>query len=105
VHRHYPHCWFSGLHQGKLVCRVIRLILPVSSSLTQEKSRDRETDNPPSDIGLVLAAYTIWKLLKGTKIVALADIPLVEALERAAQDQEEVKKVPKWRKFAGFLWD
>ena len=53
----------------------------------------------------MLAAYTIWKLLKGTKIVALADIPLVEALERAAQDQEEVKKVPKWRKVAGFLWD
>lgn len=53
----------------------------------------------------MLAAYTIWKLLKGTKIVALADIPLVEALERAAQDQEEVKNVPQWRKFAGFLWD
>lgn len=57
------------------------------------------------DIGLVLAAYTIWKLVKGTKIVPLAEIPLVEALERAAQDQEVVKKVPKWRQAAGILWD
>lgn len=65
------------------------------------------TDNPHRDIGLVLAAYTIWKLLKGTSVVALADIPLVEALERAAQDQEEeeVKKVPTWRKAVGILWD
>lgn len=69
------------------------------------QSEAKKTDQISSDIGLVLAAYTIWKLLKGTKIVALADIPLVEALERAAQDQEEVRKVPKWRKFAGFLWD
>jgi amino acid transporter len=57
------------------------------------------------DIGLVLAAYTIWKLLKGTKIVALADIPLVEALERAVQDQEIVKNVPKWKQVVGVLWD
>jgi amino acid transporter len=57
------------------------------------------------DIGLVLAAYTIWKVLKGTKIVALADIPLVEALERAAQDQEIVKAVPKWKQIVGILWD
>jgi amino acid transporter len=57
------------------------------------------------DIGLVLAAYTIWKLLKGTKIIALADIPLVEALERAAQDQEIVKTAPKWKQVVGILWD
>jgi amino acid transporter len=57
------------------------------------------------DIGLVLAAYAIWKILKGTEIVALADIPLVEALERAAQDQEIVKKVPKWKQVVGVLWD
>jgi amino acid transporter len=53
----------------------------------------------------VLAAYTIWKVLKGTKIVALADIPLVGALERAAQDQEIVKPVPKWKQAVGVLWD
>jgi amino acid transporter len=64
-----------------------------------------KTNKLSRDIGLVLAAYSIWKLLKGTKIVALAEIPLVEALERAAQDQEEVKKVPKWRQIAGSLWD
>lgn len=53
----------------------------------------------------MLTAYGIWKILKGTKIVPLADIPLVEALERAAQDQEVENKVPGWRKVVGILWD
>lgn len=57
----------------------------------------------------MLAAYTIWKLLKGTSITPLADIPLVEALERAAQDQDQEEeyegKVPKWRRVGGILWD
>ncbi|KID90568.1 Amino acid/polyamine transporter I [Metarhizium guizhouense ARSEF 977] len=37
------------------------------------------------DIPLVLAAYFIWKFVKKTKIVALADIPLQRAFERADQ--------------------
>ena len=57
------------------------------------------------DIGLVSAAYLIWKFLKKTKIVALQDIPLREALERARQDPGEERKLPKWRKIVGFLWD
>jgi len=93
-----------SIHKGKLVRCVVCLVLSVSKHQST-KPTSSGTDKTFRDIGLVLAAYTIWKLLKGTKIIALADIPLVEALERAAQDQEEVKKVPKWRQVAGFLWD
>ncbi|KAG8419415.1 hypothetical protein J3458_004283 [Metarhizium acridum] len=42
------------------------------------------------DIPLVLAAYFIWKFVKKTKIVALADIPLQRALERADQKYESL---------------
>ena len=57
------------------------------------------------DIVLVLTAYLLWKLIKKTKIVALADIPLREAIERARGDPGVEKKVPRWRKVVGFLWD
>ncbi len=58
-----------------------------------------------SDIPLVLAAFLLWKVIKKTKWVKLEEIPLNEALERAAQDPGEDKPVPRWRQFAGFLWD
>ena len=57
------------------------------------------------DIPLVLAAYVAWKIFKRTKVLDLADIPLEEALERAAQDPGVTKKLPKWRQVVGFLWD
>ncbi|KAF2765083.1 amino acid permease-like protein [Teratosphaeria nubilosa] len=57
------------------------------------------------DIPLVLTAYVSWKIVKRTRIVPLSEIPLTEALERAAQDVEIDKEVPKWKKFVGFLWD
>lgn len=57
------------------------------------------------DIGLVTAAYIFWKVFKKTKIVALADIPLQEALARAEQDPAFEERVPQWRKVLGFLWD
>ncbi|KAG5928183.1 hypothetical protein E4U53_002720, partial [Claviceps sorghi] len=40
------------------------------------------------DIPLVIAAYLAWKFAKGTKIVALADIALHGAFERAEQKYE-----------------
>ncbi|KAG5916917.1 hypothetical protein E4U42_007455 [Claviceps africana] len=43
------------------------------------------------DIPLVTAAYLIWKFAKGTKIVALADIPLHRAFERAEQKYEALE--------------
>jgi yeast amino acid transporter len=58
-----------------------------------------------SDIPLVLTAYTLWKLFKRTKIHKLSDIPLEEALERAAQDPGVEKRLPGWRRIVGFLWD
>lgn len=57
------------------------------------------------DIGLVVAAYLIWKVYKKTKIVSLADIDLREAIERANQDPGVEEKLPRWRKIVGFLWD
>ncbi|KAJ5610869.1 hypothetical protein N7510_007588 [Penicillium lagena] len=57
------------------------------------------------DIPLVLAAYVAWKVYKRTRIVKLSEIPLEEALERAAADVEVEKKHPLWRKLIGFLWD
>lgn len=61
--------------------------------------------NPPSDIPLVITAYISWKLFKKTRVHNLADIPLEEALERAAQDPGVEEKLPGWRKVVGFLWD
>ncbi|OAA44238.1 Amino acid/polyamine transporter I [Metarhizium rileyi] len=43
------------------------------------------------DIPLVLAAYLVWKFVKGTKIVALADIPLHRAFEQAEQKHESLE--------------
>ncbi|CAL5866445.1 uncharacterized protein PFLUO_LOCUS653 [Penicillium psychrofluorescens] len=57
------------------------------------------------DIPLVIAAYIAWKVYKRTSIVKLSEIPLEEALERAASDVEVEKERPLWRKLIGFLWD
>ncbi|KAG6002944.1 hypothetical protein E4U21_002509 [Claviceps maximensis] len=43
------------------------------------------------DIPLVITVYLIWKFVKKTKIVALADIPLHKAFERAEQKYEALE--------------
>ena len=53
----------------------------------------------------MLTAYVLYKLIKRTKIPNLADIPLEEALERAAEDPGFEEKLPRWRQIVGFLWD
>ena len=54
----------------------------------------------------MLTAFLAWKVFKRTKIVELAEIPLNEALARAAGDMEiEKDKTPLWQKMVGFLWD
>lgn len=63
------------------------------------------TDRSKSDIPLVLTAFILWKLIKGTKLRNLAEIPLEEALERAARDPGYGKELPRWQKIVGFLWD
>ncbi|KXJ86746.1 amino acid permease/ SLC12A domain-containing protein [Microdochium bolleyi] len=58
------------------------------------------------DIPLVLTAFALWKLIKGTKVVNLADIPLREALEEIERNPEPLEPEKKgWQKVAGFLWD
>lgn len=57
------------------------------------------------DIPLVITAFVLWKIIKRTRIVKLADIPLTEALERAAVDIEVEPELPFWRKLVGALWD
>jgi amino acid transporter len=64
-----------------------------------------DTHKITRDIPLVITAFSLWKIFKRTQIVKLADIPLLEALERASQDVEPEKVLPLWRKMVGFLWD
>ncbi|KAJ4361873.1 hypothetical protein N0V83_010814 [Neocucurbitaria cava] len=58
------------------------------------------------DIPLVIAAFLLWKLIKGTKFVNLADIPIREALEEVSKhpEPEELKRTG-WRRVVTFLWD
>ncbi|KAK7521295.1 proline-specific permease [Phyllosticta citriasiana] len=58
------------------------------------------------DIPLVLAAYLLWKFFKRTKIVALSDIPLREALEAVERSPEAPEPQRKgWKKWINVLWD
>lgn len=58
------------------------------------------------DIPLVLAAFLLWKYIKGTKFVSLADIPLREALEEVAKHPEPLEPRAKgWKRVITFLWD
>jgi amino acid transporter len=58
------------------------------------------------DIPLVIAAFLLWKYSKGTKFVALAEIPIREALDEVLKYPEPV--VPKatgWARIPAFLFD
>ena len=58
------------------------------------------------DIPLVITAFLLWKFIKGTKFVSLADIPIREALEEVARHPETKDvKATGWRKVVSFLWD
>ncbi|KJX92935.1 amino acid permease like protein [Zymoseptoria brevis] len=58
------------------------------------------------DIGLVLVACLIWKLVKKTSIVRLDEIPLKEALDEIARNPEEPEPEKKgWVKVVGCIWD
>jgi amino acid transporter len=58
------------------------------------------------DIPLVIAAFLLWKYIKGTKMVDLADIPIRAALEQVAQNPEPLEpKSVGWKRIVGFLWD
>lgn len=58
------------------------------------------------DIPLVIAAFLLWKFIKKTKFVDLADVPIRAALEQVAANPEpEESKATGWRKAVNFLWD
>ena len=58
------------------------------------------------DIPLVLAAYLLWKVAKRTKIVALSEIPLQEALDEVDRQPEILGPEKRtWSKVLTMLWD
>ncbi|KAH9877675.1 hypothetical protein J1614_002892 [Plenodomus biglobosus] len=58
------------------------------------------------DIPLVLAAFLLWKFIKGTKFVSLAEIPIREALEEIIKNPESVEpKATGWKRIPAFLFD
>jgi amino acid transporter len=58
------------------------------------------------DIPLVIAAFLLWKFIKGTKMVSLADIPIREALDEVARNPEPPEpKSTGWRRAVNALWD
>lgn len=59
-----------------------------------------------SDIALVSVAYALAKLAGRTRVRALHEIPLADALERV-RDNPGVRGPPvsRWRALLGVLWD
>ncbi|KAF2796453.1 amino acid permease-like protein [Melanomma pulvis-pyrius CBS 109.77] len=58
------------------------------------------------DIPLVIAAFLLWKFIKGTKFVPLADIPIREALKEVTRHPEPADpKAVGWKRVIGILWD
>ncbi|UPX13278.1 uncharacterized protein EKO05_0003794 [Ascochyta rabiei] len=58
------------------------------------------------DIPLVIAAFLLWKFIKGTKVVDLADVPIRAALEEVRKNPEPLEpKSRGWRRVVNFLWD
>lgn len=102
---HSPDRWVSCFHEGQLVRQQLRIIVLVSLVRASQKRKMFLTAICRRDIPLVIAAYIAWKVYKRTSIVKLSEIPLEEALERAASDVEVEKERPLWRKLIGFLWD
>jgi amino acid transporter len=54
----------------------------------------------------VIAAFLLWKFIKGTKMVSLADIPIRAALEEVTKNPEPLEpKSTGWRRAVNILWD
>lgn len=58
-----------------------------------------------SDIGLVSAAYIIWKLIKRTKWVNLRTVPLESILLEIEQTPEEDTSSKGKMKLISWMWD
>lgn len=60
----------------------------------------------PSDIGLIAAAYTIWKLVKRTKFVHLDEVPLEAILLDIERNPEQPDPRPKGvLRLVSWMWD
>ncbi|KAL1599245.1 hypothetical protein SLS59_006262 [Nothophoma quercina] len=58
------------------------------------------------DIPLVIAAFLLWKFIKGTKFVDLSEVPIRAALEQVANYPEPLEpKSSGWKRVVTFLWD
>lgn len=58
------------------------------------------------DIGLVAAAFTIWKVIKRTRWVHLRDVPLQEILDAADRNPEELDGPTQgWLRLVSWMWD
>jgi amino acid transporter len=58
------------------------------------------------DIGLVAAAFLLWKFIKRTKWIHLRDVPLEEILLNIEKNPEDDSDVPKgWVRWISWLWD
>lgn len=58
------------------------------------------------DIPIVIAAFLVWKFVKGTKFVDLNDVPIRAALEQVRLNPEPLEpKAEGWRRVINFLWD
>lgn len=97
--------WTEYSSPAALVMCIIILLTAGFSVFTEGRWSASGFVSSYLDIGLVTAAFLFWKFFKKTKFVALADIPLREALERARQDPGVERQLPRWRKIVGFLWD
>lgn len=75
-----------GLYPWWLVCELLRFVLPVRC--TSSHILMLFTDEIHSDIPLILVAYLGWKYAKGTKFVALEDIPIRAALDEIRDNPE-----------------
>lgn len=83
---------FSLVAAGLLVrsFRRICMLTTLSPLKTADKSH--------SDIPLILVAYLGWKYFKGTKFVALEDIPIRAALDEIRDNPETPEPVRKgWK--------
>ncbi|KAF2035365.1 amino acid permease-like protein [Setomelanomma holmii] len=58
------------------------------------------------DIPLVIAAFLLWKFIKGTKFISLSEIPIREALDEVSKHPEpEEPKATGWGRIPAFLFD
>lgn len=88
--------WLCCVHTRWVVGKFVCLVIPVSLSKPALTSNNLLTCI--RDIPLILMAYLGWKYFKGTKFVALEDIPIRAALDEIRDNPETPEPVRKgWK--------